>query len=36
MEVVSATVGLPVRDLSISVDWYRQVLELPEPDLELE
>jgi predicted enzyme related to lactoylglutathione lyase len=34
MEVVSATVGLPVRDLSISVDWYRHVLELSEPDLE--
>ena len=34
MQVVSATVGLPVRDLSRSVDWYRQVLELSEPNLE--
>ena len=34
MEVSRATVGLPVRDLSTAVHWYRQVLELSEPDLE--
>jgi catechol 2,3-dioxygenase-like lactoylglutathione lyase family enzyme len=34
MEVHEATVGLPVRDLSQAVAWYRRVLELDEPDLE--
>jgi catechol 2,3-dioxygenase-like lactoylglutathione lyase family enzyme len=34
MDVSSATVGLPVSELSKSVEWYRRVLELPEPDLE--
>jgi predicted enzyme related to lactoylglutathione lyase len=34
MEVREATVGLPVRDLSRAVAWYRRVLELDEPDLE--
>jgi catechol 2,3-dioxygenase-like lactoylglutathione lyase family enzyme len=34
MEVLSATVGLPVSDLPASVEWYRRVLELPEPALE--
>ena len=34
MEIVSVTIGLPVTDLAESIDWYRRVLELPEPDLE--
>ena len=34
MDVLSATVGLPVSDLSRAVEWYRRVLELGEPDLE--
>jgi catechol 2,3-dioxygenase-like lactoylglutathione lyase family enzyme len=34
MDVLSATVGLPVSDLRASVEWYRRVLELPEPELE--
>ncbi len=34
VEVLSVTVGLPVSDLPRSVQWYRRVFELPEPDLE--
>ena len=34
MDVSSATVGLPVSELSRSVEWYQRVLELSEPDLE--
>src|SRR3954447_21937699 len=33
MEVVSVTVGLPVRDLEAAAEWYRRVLELPRPEL---
>jgi lactoylglutathione lyase len=34
MDVSSAAVGLPVSDLAAAVKWYRQVLELAEPDLQ--
>ena len=34
MDVSSAAVGLPVSDLAAAVTWYRQVLELAEPDLQ--
>ena len=34
MDVSSAAVGLPVSDLAAAVRWYRQVLELAEPDLQ--
>lgn len=34
MRVVGVTVGLPVRNVSRSIKWYRQVLELSEPGLE--
>ncbi len=34
MDVASVTVGLPVSDLDGAVTWYRQVLELQEPDLQ--
>lgn len=34
MEVSGAAVGLPVSDLAAAVTWYRQVLELAEPDLQ--
>ena len=34
MEIFSATVGLPVSVLSGAVQWYRQVFELPAPDLQ--
>jgi predicted enzyme related to lactoylglutathione lyase len=34
MDVSSAAVGLPVSDLAAAMKWYRQVLELAEPDLQ--
>ncbi|QCB94405.1 VOC family protein [Cellulomonas shaoxiangyii] len=34
MDVSSVTVGLPVADLRVAVEWYRRVLQLPAPDLE--
>lgn len=34
MDVMNVTVGLPVSDLARSVEWYRQILQLPDPDLE--
>jgi len=34
MEVSDVTVALPVSDLDSAVTWYRQVLELAEPDAE--
>lgn len=34
MRVQSVTIGLPVSDLGASVEWYRRVLQLDEPDLE--
>jgi predicted enzyme related to lactoylglutathione lyase len=34
MDVSGVAVGLPVSDLSRSVEWYQRVLELSEPDLE--
>ncbi len=33
MDVSSVTVGLPVGDRDRAMRWYRQVLELSEPDL---
>lgn len=34
MEILSATLGLPVSALPRAVQWYRRVFELPGPDLE--
>jgi predicted enzyme related to lactoylglutathione lyase len=34
MDVSSVTMALPVSDLGSAVTWYRQVLELSEPELE--
>lgn len=34
MDVVSVTVGLPVCNLLEAVEWYRDALQLPDPDLE--
>lgn len=34
VEILSVTVGLPVKDLSHAVPWYRRALGLAEPDLQ--
>ena len=33
MELKSVTVGIPVKDLTLAVAWYRAAFELGEPDL---
>jgi predicted enzyme related to lactoylglutathione lyase len=34
MDITDMAIGLPVSDLDLATAWYRQVLELGEPDLE--